>query len=309
MFKNNANMPSTGICSFFKSPIIANNDMVNFDAVICGVPYDWGVGFRPGSRFGPRAIREMSTRFPLEKSGYWDIETGKRMLENIAIGDVGDVDILYSDYRYNSKRIREMTESIKLNHVLPVFVGGDHSISFPIVKGLSDKKKFDVIQLDAHLDFKDNILGLKYTNSSPIKRISELSLVNNITSIGIRGTRTREEDYKDAINNGNNIITSYQLQKSRINSILERITYSDNTYVTVDIDVLDPSIAPGTGSPEPEGLSFIQLKQILKDIAKNTNVIGFDIVEVNPQLDFSGLTSLVAARIIVEFLGLIFMEK
>lgn len=309
MFKNNANMPSTGICSFFKSQIITNNDMVNCDAVICGVPYDWGVGFRPGSRFGPRAIREMSTRFSLGKSGYWDIETGKRMLENIAIGDVGDVDILYSDYRYNSKRIREMAESIKLSHALPVFVGGDHSISFPIVKGLSDKKKFDIIQLDAHLDFKDNILGLKYTNSSPIKRISELSPVNNITSIGIRGTRTREEDYKDAINNGNNIITSYQLQKSGVNSILERITYSDNAYVTIDIDVLDPSIAPGTGSPEPEGLSFEQLKKILKDITKNTNVIAFDIVEVNPQLDISGLTSLAAAKIIVEFLGLIFMKK
>jgi agmatinase len=309
MFKNNANMPSTGICSFFKSPIIANNDMGNFDAIICGVPYDWGVGFRPGSRFGPRAIREMSTRFSLEESGYWDIETGKRMLENIAIADVGDVDILYSDYRYNSKKIKEMVESIKLSRAIPVFVGGDHSISFPIVEGLSEKKKFDVIQLDAHLDFKDNILGLKYTNSSPIKRISELSLINNITSIGIRGTRTKEEDYKDSINNGNNIITSYQLQKSGVSSILKRVNYSDNAYVTIDIDVLDPSIAPGTGSPEPEGLSFTQLKQILKDIAKNTNVIGFDIVEVNPQLDFSGLTSLVAAKIIIEFLGLIMLKR
>lgn len=309
MHNYKANMPNTGICSFCKAPIIKNNDITNFDAVICGIPYDWGVGFRPGSRFGPRAIREISTRFFLKKSGYWDIETGKRMLEDIKIGDIGDVDILYSNHRYNFKKITEMVKSIKSNNALPVILGGDHSITYPIVKGLIDKKEIDIIHFDAHLDFKDNIVGLKYTNSSPIKRISELSFINNITSIGIRGIRVAEEDYKDAINNGNKIITSYQLQKSGVKSILEGLSYSYNTYVTIDIDVLDPSIAPGTGSPEPEGLSFTQLRKLLKDITNNTNIIGFDIVEVNPQLDVSDLTSLTAARIIIEFLGLIFTKR
>lgn len=92
-------------------------------------------------------------------------------------------------------------------------------------------------------------------------------------------------------------------------SILEGFSCSDNTYVTIDIDALDPSIAPGTGSPEPEGLSFTQLRKILKDITNNANIIGFDIVEVNPQLDVSDLTSLDSARIIIEFLGLIFMKR
>ena len=101
MQRYEVNMPGTGICSFCKSPIISEEDIQNFDIIVFGIPYDWGVGFRPGARFGPRAIREMSTRFALDGRGYWDIEKKKRMLSGVQIGDIGDADILYYENEHN----------------------------------------------------------------------------------------------------------------------------------------------------------------------------------------------------------------
>ncbi|NPV44401.1 MAG: agmatinase [Firmicutes bacterium] len=308
-----ANMAFVGISTFCKSPIIMDN-MKDFDVAVIGVPYDGGIGFRPGARFGPRAIREMSTRYAFgetgtDASGYWDLETGKRMLEGVRIGDAGDVDILYLDYEYTFSRITEMIRRVKSEKAFPVVLGGDHSITYPVVRGLSGEGPMGIIHLDAHLDFKDEVLGVKYGNSSPIKRISELEFVDKIVSIGTRGIRTSEKDYKDAVNYGCTIIPYSEVQESGIVSVLNQIPFMDRTYVTIDIDVLDPALAPGTGSPEPEGLSYTQLINILKGIASRTDVIGFDLVEVNPQLDPTGLTPLAAARIIVEFLGWIFYRK
>ncbi len=306
MKKYEVNMPGTGICSFCKLPIISDNDIKSFDVVVCGIPYDWGVGFRPGARFGPRAIREMSTRFTIDGYGYWDIKKKKRMLSGVQIADLGDVDVLYYEQEYNFKAIKQKIYNIRKSRALPVILGGDHSITYPVLQGYIDESSIGILQLDAHLDFKDHNHGLKYTNSSPIKRVSELNYVSKIASIGIRGTRVSEVDFKDALSNNVHIITAKQVKQNNTSSLINSIDFQKKTYLTIDIDVLDPSVAPGTGSPEPGGLSFLEIKSILEIISQKTEIIGFDLVEVNPQLDTANITSLIACNIIIELLGAIF---
>lgn len=188
-------------------------------------------------------------------------------------------------------------------------MGGDHSITYPILQSYREKDNIGILQLDAHLDFKDHNYGLKYTNSSPMKRVSELNNVKQITSIGIRGIRTSEVDLKDALSNNVHIITAKQAKQEKASSVIDNINFHKKTYITIDIDVLDPSIAPGTGSPEPGGLSFLELMSILEIVPKKTEIIGFDLVEVNPQLDTANITSLIGCNIIIELLGFIFENK
>jgi len=149
---------------------------------------------------------------------------------------------------------------------------------------------------------------VKLANGSPIKRISELSFVGGIVQIGMRGIRAREDAFKDSMSRGNKIITMFDFRRRGIDEVLSQIP-KGNLYVTIDIDVLDPSIAPGTSSPEFEGMTYKEMKALLKGIASRGKVVGFDLTEVNPFLDMVGLTQSAAVMIILEFLGAIFNKK
>ncbi|MGB9867867.1 MAG: agmatinase [Bacillota bacterium] len=312
MVKNaKANMSFTGIASFAKLPIVERPEPGQADAVIVGVPYDAGIGFRPGARFGPRAIREMSTRYAFGQAastepGYFDIDCGSRFLEWPQIVDLGDVDVLYLDTDYTFNQITTTVAQIVRSGAIPVVLGGDHSITFPVVKGLEEVGEFCILHLDAHLDFKDSVLGVKLGNSSPIRRVAELPFVESIVTIGARGIRTSEVDLKAALSRGNIIIPASKILEHGVEYSLNRIPRCAKYYLTVDIDVLDPSIAPGTGSPEPDGLCYRHVKQIVKHVAECCELVGIDVVEVNPYLDPTQRTPLIASRLIIEALGLAF---
>ncbi|MCR4426661.1 MAG: arginase family protein, partial [Firmicutes bacterium] len=201
-------MAFTGIASFAKLPVVEDPVGAGADAVVLGVPYDAGIGFRPGTRFGPRAIRDMSTRYAFGEAGssergYFDIETGERMLDNVTVVDGGDADILYLDTDYTFTRITTAVARIVQSGAVPAVLGGDHSITFPVVRGLEARGPFGLIHLDAHLDFKDTVAGVTLGNSSPIRRASELPFVTEIVSIGTRGIRTSEVDLAAARARGN----------------------------------------------------------------------------------------------------------
>jgi agmatinase len=163
-----------------------------------------------------------------------------------------------------------------------------------------------VIQLDAHLDRRESVIDVKFGHGSPIRRISELAFIEKIISIGLRGLRAPEEDHLFSEKRGDILIPNNTVQEIGVEGVLEKIPMIDRCYVTIDIDVLNPAVAPGTGTPEADGLSYNQLKKILWGIAEKSNVVGFDLVEVNPSLDPSGRTSLFAAQLCVEFLAAIF---
>ncbi len=307
------NLPFTGIASFCKFPIHADLETLSANVAIYGVPWDEGVGYRPGARFGPRSLREYSTRFAFHerasrKRGYWDIEDKKRYLERIDLVDCGDQDVLYLDVERTFSAITDSVKKILSAKALPVILGGDHSITFPVVRAFKKTRPLHVVHLDAHLDYNDSVEGVKLANGSPIKRISELGFIGEIIQIGMRGIRAREDAFKDSMSRDNKIITMSDFRKRGIDEVLVQIP-EGNLYVTIDIDVLDPSIAPGTSSPEFEGMTYRELRDLLRGIASRGKVVGFDLTEVNPFLDTAGLTQSAAVMIILEFLGTIFSKR
>ena len=306
------NLPFTGIASFCKFPIHTDLKTLSADAAILGIPWDEGVGYRPGARFGPRSIREYSTRFAfheraVKEGGYWEIDGKRRHLEGIHLVDCGDQDVLYLRVEETFSAITDSVGRISAK-ALPNILGGDHSITFPVVRALQKYKPLHVIHLDAHLDYNDSIEGVLLANGSPVKRISELDFVGEIIQIGMRGIRAREDAYKDSASRGNRIITMSDLRHKGVEVVLNQIPDQGSLYVTIDIDVLDPSVAPGTSSPEFDGMTHKEMKTLLTGIASRGKVVGFDVVEVNPFLDSIGLTQSLAVTMILEFLGVIFQK-
>src|SRR5947209_2929002 len=158
------NLPYVGIASFAKLPVVEDLAAVEADVAILGVPWDAAVGYRPGARFGPRGIREYSTRFAfgergLKPNGYWDIELGERLLAGVRLVDCGDVDALYLDVEYTFAGMSAAVRTLAGRGALVVALGGDHSVTFPVVRGLAELGPFDVIHLDAHLDYNDEVRG------------------------------------------------------------------------------------------------------------------------------------------------------
>jgi agmatinase len=306
-----ANLAFSGIPTFCRTPHISTLEETEPDIAVLGVPFDEGVGFRPGARFGPRSIREYSMRFSYfdstsEDRGYWDMEKRQRFLSHVQMVDLGDVDIVPLDLPYVHRQIDESVKKILRGGSFPVILGGDHSITYPVVRALEEEGLLSLIQLDAHLDRRESLVDSKYGHGSPIRRIGELEFIETIVSLGIRGIRAPEKDFHDAEKRGDVLIPSYTIHQSGVEDTIKRIPNLERCYVTIDIDVLDPSLAPGTGTPEAGGLNYSEVKNILWGLTEKTNVVGFDLVEVNPYLDASGRTSLFAAQLIVEFLGAIF---
>ena len=313
MSRYKANMPSVGITSFLKLPIIENISNLNTDVGFLGIPYDVGNSWRPGTRFGPREIRNYSTRYSgwggSQQKGYWDINQNKRFLEDISMSDCGDVDVAYYDIERNRKIITQTVKKILKAGTFPVVIGGDHSITYPCICAFEDFKSLDIIQIDAHLDWIDEVDGIRYANGSPMRRSMELDFTNKMVQLGIRCIRSRESDYNFAKSQGSQIFTRQDIRQKGIDEIVKKLFPLGNVYVSIDIDGLDPSIAPGTGSPTVDGLLYYEVINLLKGITKKSNVVGFDIVEVNPMVDLSGQTCLLATTLILEFLGMIFDQK
>ena len=309
-----SNLSFTGITTFCRTPYVSEIDQVQADVAVLGIPYDEAVGYRPGTRFGPRSIREYSMRFPYfnengGQKGYWDIDKRRWFLTKTTMGDCGDVDVVPLNMAYVHQQIEANIKGFLRSGALPVSLGGDHSVTYPVVKAFERLGPLSLVQFDAHLDRRDTVGGVKYGHGSPIKRISELEYIEKIVTIGLRGLRAPEEDYLEAEARGDILISCKTVREIGAGEVVNRIPFLGKCYVTIDIDALDPSVAPGTGTPEADGLTFYQLKEMLSGLAATNQIVGFDLVEVNPYLDSSGRTSLIAAQLIVEFLAAIFAQR
>lgn len=305
-----ANLPSVGLSTFFRCPACEDFSKVDANVAFLGVPYDCGIGFRPGTRFGPKEIRSMSMRYSAwgghAPTGYWDVNSRKRKLDGIRMVDCGDVDIAYYDFETNRRNITQSVQALLDQRAFPVIVGGDHSVTFPNVCAFSRFGPLDIVHIDAHMDWRDEIAGVRYANASPLRRSKELPFVRNMVQIGIRDVRTSADQVADAEAAGAMIVTREMVRELGTRTVLDRMPELGNTFVTIDIDGLDPSIAPGTGSPTADGLLYHEVREILQGVAARANVVGFDLVEVNPMVDEHGRTCLLASTLILEFLGAIF---
>ncbi|MER8976682.1 agmatinase [Mesorhizobium sp. M0800] len=308
-----AGLPSVGLTSFLRAPVVEEFSKIDADIAFLGVPYDGGNGWRPGTRFGPREIRNLSVRYGAwgghSSNGYWDIKDRQRYLDGIRMVDCGDVDIAFYDFDRNSRLISSSIEAILDQKAFPVIVGGDHSVSYPNVRAFSRFETIDVVHIDAHMDWRDEIDGVRHANAMPMRRIKELPFVRNMVQIGIRDVRTTADQVRDAEEAGAIVITRDEVRDEGVKGILDRFPDLGNVFVSIDIDGLDPSIAPGTGSPTPDGLLYHEVRGLLRGVAATSNVVGFDLVEVNPMVDEGGRTCLLASVMILEFLGSIFAKR
>ncbi|MFQ6028323.1 MAG: agmatinase [Dehalococcoidia bacterium] len=301
--------------SFFKSPLCTNLEDLATDIAFIGMPFDQGTFGRPGARFGPDAIRDAPRAYSYadpfgvqeEAEGFFDIDASGELLRGVTMADCGNITTLPSDVHNNFDKLTQVVEKVVARGSFPVVVGGDHAITFPVVRGLSRFAPLNLVHFDAHLDYSHDYQGILHTHGSPIRRSRELPFVNHITSIGIR--TARRKPYEDSQRDGSLIITTNQFRQAGPEKIVDRIPRGENLYITLDIDVMDPSQAPGTGTPEIGGLFYQEMRDCLVALISRHHLIGFDLVEVAPPYDSSELTSQLGATLIRDMLAARFPSK
>jgi agmatinase len=298
------NRPFVGIASFLRAPVCDDVEQLNAAIAVLGVPFDEGSPFLPGSRMAPRALREHSLRFG--STGYYDPETRLQYLEpemtGQMIADMGDVDIRPTNVDLSFELITNAVSAVLKRGALPVVLGGDHSITYPVVRGFD--RPLHVLHFDAHTDYAPFVHGLKHTNGHAFRHVAAMSHVQGLTQIGIRSLRHGKEQIEDVFRDGNRIITAGEFRRMGPAAIAELLPEGSACYVSIDVDVMDMSLVPGCVSAEPNGLSYAELRDTLSAIATRLEVVGFDFVEVNPLLDVgTGVTAYLGTLTVVEFLG------
>jgi len=279
---------------------------------ILGIPYDTSASLgRPGARYAPAEVRR-SLQWHLNRikgKGVYDVEAGEIVdLDGVHVQDYGDVDIIGYDHELMLERTKGPILDLLESGVIPVIIGGDHSVSLPGLRALHSvtEKAMGIIQMDAHLDLVDDspVQG-RLSGSSEIRRALELDRVSplNLIQVGVRGYNYPDQlDYIRS--KGIRQIPAQEFQRvgargAALKALEVAASGTDRLYLTLDIDVLDPAYAPGSGADEPGGLSAREVMEFVRLVAPRVSVM--DIVEVNPMMDFRGMTSAVAARIIMDF--------
>ena len=291
------NLPFVGISTFGKRPYVEDWNTIDADVAVMGAPYDFGTQWRPGARFGPRAVREASTLFSFGHAGAYDHEDDATYLAgDVRIVDIGDADIIHTKTEESHSNIEFGVRRILAAGALPIVIGGDHSINIPCINAFSDQDPIHIVQIDAHLDFVDERHGVTQGHGNPMRRAIEKPWVSGMTQLGIRNvSSTAKEGYDDARNRGSDILSVRQVRQLGVDAVLKRIPKGARYYVTIDIDAFCPSIAPGTGTPSHGGFLYYDVIEILQGLAKRGQVAGIDLVEVAPAYDPSDSTQILAA--------------
>lgn len=294
-------LPFTGIATFAGYPFWQPDRKT--DAVVLGIPYDEGTTYRPGTRFGPRAIRDASMFYSYDspEDRYYDADRQKWILKGKTIADAGDVEIEPLSLEKNWMAITGAVNSILDAGAIPAVLGGDHSITDPVVQAFQGRQ-FHYVHFDTHADC-DQVFYSDFTHGSPVLHLMEKGLAQSVTLIGIRGLTNSADDIARIQEQGVTIITARELRK-KLARPDPSLFKEGNTYISLDIDFFDPSAAPGTGTPEPGGLFFPDFSDTIHLIADRGSIIGFDVVEVSPLFDGrSANTAHLAARCVLELMS------
>jgi len=264
------------------------DDFKESKAVLFGAPFDGTTSFKPGARFAPAAMRQDS--WAIESySPYFDKD-----LEDLKLFDSGDLELPFGDKKNALRMIQEHVNEIVEADKIPVMIGGEHLVSLAPVKALS--KKYDelhIIHFDAHTDLREDYLGEALSHATVIRRIYDQVGVGKINQFCIRSGLKEEFEWAKK---------HTHLEKFTYNTLPSCVKRLKDkpVYITIDLDVLDPSVMPGTGTPEPGGIDFHDLMNIIKELSNLNNVVGMDVVELSPKYDASGISTAVACKTLRE---------
>ncbi|MCG7403958.1 MULTISPECIES: agmatinase [Caballeronia] len=289
-----------GIATMMRLPQAAST--VGLDACFVGVPLDIGTSNRSGARFGPRQIRAESVLLRP-----YNMATRAAPFDSLQVADIGDVATNPYDLKDSMRLIESAYDEIVASGCRPITLGGDHTIAWPILRALHKKYgKVAVVHVDAHADVNDTMFGEKIAHGTPFRRAVEDGLLrcDQVTQIGLRGTGYHADDFDWCRKQGFTVVQAEACWNRSLAPLMEEVRARVGdapVYLSFDIDGLDPSFAPGTGTPEIGGLSVQQGLEIVRGM-KGLNVVGADLVEVSPPYDQAGTTALVGANLAFEML-------
>ena len=293
-----------GIRTFLGAPYVTNLEELKADFAVLGVPFDEGTWGQPGERYGPRDLRESSQEYNHDLSeGFYYIDGDRTVLKGKRWADVGDVLVFPTVPAQTDDKITAAVQKIIEKQAFPITLGGDHSITFAVVRAFD--KDVTLIHFDAHLDTWNGEPG-NLDHASWVNRAAQLPHVKKVVQLGMRGLANDPEAIGNARKIHSAIVTSEQIHAKGVEWALAQVPSSENIYISLDVDVMDPTLAPGTGTLEPDGLSFRELDELLKGVTAKGKLVGFDVVEVNPYRDPSGRTAQTAVRLMIDLLGAAF---
>ncbi len=290
-----------GIATFARLPRL--DEVSHADIAVVGVPFDSGVSYRPGARFGPAHVREASRLLRPYNPAQGVLPFGAQQ-----VADAGDIAVNPFSIDEAVAEIEAAATSLADRADRLVVIGGDHTIALPLLRAVAEKHgPVAVVHFDAHLDTWDTYFGAPITHGTPFRRASEEGLIDLTASmhVGTRGPLYGVEDLADDARLGFAIVTSEEIEERGAESAIERIRArigDKPLYISIDIDVLDPAHAPGTGTPEAGGLTSRELLRIIRSLA-DKRIVGADVVEVAPAYDHAQLTAVAASHVAYELIS------
>lgn len=290
----------SGPGTFMRLP--SANDLKGLDVAVLGIPMDIGTSWRSGTRFGPKQVRSESAMLRP-----YNLATGAAPFDSLQVADIGDLAINTFSLSDSLRIISESYDAILNYDAMPLAIGGDHSITLPILRAMHRRHgPLALVHVDAHADVNEDMFGERETHGTVFRRAHEEGLINpsKTYQIGLRGTGYSAEDFSEAAGWGFQQFPAHELWGRSLASLgaeVRRDIGDTPTYVTYDIDSLDPAYAPGTGTPEIGGLTTPQALELIRAL-KGLNIVGGDLVEVSPPYDTSGNTALTGANILYEML-------
>lgn len=297
--------------TFLGLPSVTDSEVAGADIVVigapCATPYA-SVG--PYCKDAPAAIRAASSAYSgIRHHHNFDLD-GPMLVDGTTAVDLGDVPWDAAAHEANRAAIRHTCETVLAAGSVPVVIGGDDSIPIPVLQAYSGRRPMTIVQIDAHIDWRDEVQGERWGLSSPMRRASEMDHIGAMVQVGRRGVGSaRPADLAAALERGVRFFSAHDVHRNGVAAVLEQVPAGVEAFITVDIDGLDPSLVPGVIGPEPGGLTYYQAIEIIDGVAARAPIAGFDLVEFVPDRDVNGIGALTAFRLIAHAMGRIARQR
>ncbi len=295
------------IATFMRLPVAPS--VAGLDVALLGIPYDGGVSYRAGARFGPRAVREQSSLIRP-----WNPVLKVHPFQRLRIADCGDIDVVPISIERTYEKIERAVDAVVQARAMPLTVGGDHSVTLPILRSLARRHgQLGLVHFDAHPDTWDEYFGSRFFHGTPFRRALEEGLVDprRMIQVGIRGPLYGPEDFALHDQHGIEVIRIEAVKEHGIAWVAGRFgrLRGAPVYCSFDIDAVDPAYAPATGTPEVGGLTSYEAVSLVRALA-GLSLVGADVVEVSPPYDGPGqVTALLAANLMFELVSVMALDK
>lgn len=300
-----------GLSTFGQRPFLSEPEQLDTwrpDVAVLGAPFDIATTNRPGARFGPRAIRSNAY-----EPGTYHLDLGIEIFDWLEVVDVGDAYCPHGQTEVGHANIKAKVAQVASRGIIPIILGGDHSITWPAATAVAEARGWGnvgIVHFDAHADTADIIDGNLASHGTPMRRLIESGAVQgrNFVQVGLRGYWPPQDVFEWMQAQGMRWHLMNEIWERGIHAVIddavaEALDGADHLYVSVDIDVLDPGFAPGTGTPEPGGMAPVDLLRIVRRLARDTNLVAMDVVEVAPAYDVADNTVNNAHRVVFEALA------